>query len=306
MNPKLLPYYWLQDRIAVRINGPVQQLFHPLKNHGMKVMDEDWDNLFILDGCRADLFERTVNIDMFDSYEVMESLGSCTPQWLTRNFSDQSFGDTIYVTGNAFVSKIVPDRFHDVIDIKDTIEGVGVVHPKSIAEAVRSAFDRYPNKRFIVHYVQPHMPFIETPELVYQRDGNDARGYGGKADPLHVHEALATGAIRPEDWWEGYQQNLVLGFEYALELAKEIGGMSVFTSDHGNMAGERGWPVPIRHYGHPRNLRASELVEVPWAVLSVGERRRCVDDGTNMVSGADVEDIKRRLNALGYNTDSVD
>jgi hypothetical protein len=302
MNSKYFRYYWLQDRVAVRINGPIQELFHPPKNHGIKVMDEDWDNVFVLDGCRADLFERTVDVDMFDSYEVVESLGSCTPQWLTRNFSDQHFGDTIYVTGNAFVSETVPDRFHHVIDIKDTIEGIGVVHPESIAEAVQSAFDRFPDKRIIAHFVQPHIPFIDTPELVYQRDGNDARGYGGKVDPLHVHEALATGAIRPEDWWEGYEQNLDTAFEYALELAKEIGGKSVFTSDHGNMAGERGWPVPIRHYGHPRNLRASELVEVPWAVLSVGERRRCVDDGTNLMSGVDAEDVNSRLTALGYKT----
>lgn len=207
----------------------------------------------------------------------------------------------MYVSGNAFVSQLAPDQFHEIIDIEETMDDYGVVHPESIYDAVERAADRYPNKRFIVHFVQPHMPFIATPDLVYRpRKGDSEKGYGGKRDPLHVHEALATGALSPEEWWRGYRENLLLAFEFALESAKTLGGKSVFSSDHGNMAGERSWPVPVRHYGHPRRLRAPGLVNVPWAVLAMGERRRWIDEGAKSESSLAYDEIDDRLTALGY------
>lgn len=295
--------FWLQDRIAVRVNGPVQEIFSPPSRDGVRVMDEDWDNLIILDGCRVDLFEKTLDIEQFDEYTVRESLGSCTPQWISRNFSEGSFGDTVYISGNAFVSQLVPDRFHDVIQIEETIENLGVVHPQSIRDTVEQAIEQYPDKRFIVHFVQPHIPFIPTPDLIYEKysDGK-SKGYGRKSEPATVHEALVTGAIGYDEWWNGYQANLQLAFEYAIECTELLGGKSVISSDHGNMVGERSWPIPVRHYGHPRKLRASELVDVPWATLTIGERRQVTDDGTRQGDSVASDELDDQLTALGYKT----
>lgn len=51
MDSKYIRYFWLQDRIAVRINGPIQEYFCPPDENGIYVMAEDWDNLFIPDAC---------------------------------------------------------------------------------------------------------------------------------------------------------------------------------------------------------------------------------------------------------------
>jgi len=293
--------FWLQDRIAVRVNGPIQEALHPPNRNGVSVMTEDWDNLCILDGCRADLFEQTVDVDQFNEYTVRKSLGSCTPQWISRNFLESSFGDTVYISGNAFVSQLALDRFHDVIQIEETIEELGVVHPRSVRDAVERASEQYPNKRFIIHFVQPHIPFIPAVDLVYEQHGDgESTVYGGKCNPAHVHEALATGTIGHDEWWSGYRENLELAFEYAMECAELLGGKSVFSSDHGNMAGERTWPIPIRLYGHPRSVRTPELVDVPWAELTVGERRDWVDEGAGSQSMLADDEIDDRLRALGY------
>lgn len=86
----------------------------------------------------------------------------------------------------------------------------------------------------------------------------------------------------------------------ALDLAEDIPGKTVLSSDHGNMMGERTWPVPIKMYGHPRDLRSEPLVTVPWAVLDDEDRRDIVDDGVKSSTTAEGDEITDRLQALGY------
>jgi hypothetical protein len=77
-------------------------------------------------------------------------------------------------------------------------------------------------------------------------------------------------------------------------------GQTVVSSDHGQLLGERLFPIPIQHYGHPSNIHLPELVTVPW-LIHEGTRREVskdppVDKETDVSSGY-VED---RLKDLGY------
>jgi hypothetical protein len=57
---------WRRKRIHHRINGPIQYALH---GPGMDYANADWDTLIILDACRADLFEETVDTEQWDSYK---------------------------------------------------------------------------------------------------------------------------------------------------------------------------------------------------------------------------------------------
>jgi hypothetical protein len=65
------------------------------------------------------------------------------------------------------------------------------------------------------------------------------------------------------------------------------------------MVGERTWPIPIRLYGHPQGVRTPEIVNVPWAELTIGKRRDCGDEAANSQSNLDTEEIDDRLRSLG-------
>ncbi|WP_186313321.1 hypothetical protein [Halorubrum salsamenti] len=52
-------------------------------------MDEEWDNLIILDACRLDLFEETIDTGQFDEYRHVWSRGSKTDEWTYNNFIDE-------------------------------------------------------------------------------------------------------------------------------------------------------------------------------------------------------------------------
>ena len=74
-------------------------IFESRYGRGTRVINEDWDTLILLDACRFDMFEETVEMEGNLDYTI--SLGSTSEEFLTRNFSKGTFHDTVYVNANA-------------------------------------------------------------------------------------------------------------------------------------------------------------------------------------------------------------
>lgn len=266
-------------------------------------MDQDWDVLVVLDACRADLFEEVADIDRFDDYRRVTSLGSATGEWTDRNFAAGEFGDTIYVASNPHTSQLASDSFHDLIEIWHEYfdDDIRTVRPEPVDEAARSAQMEYPNKRLIVHFMQPHRPFLRSENLQFEgwhpKWHYDTKDVTGIRHPFH---ALEAGVTTREDVWEAYADNLAFVLDDAVTLAEDLGGRAVLTSDHGNLLGEWGWPVPVRQYAHPIGVRLPGLVRVPWAIIEGEDRPTVTDDGVTEIEGADEAKLDDRLRALGY------
>jgi hypothetical protein len=98
--------------------------------------------------------------------------------------------------------------------------------------------------------------------------------------------------------------NLDFVLKFVEELSEGTIGKFVITADHGNLVGERQWPVSTtKMYGHPWNVYAPELVKVPWFTADFDKRRETVSDSPKTVPGHSEEMITDRLRALGYQTD---
>lgn len=297
------PYWWRQ-RFQHRVVGPTQRHIY---TDGIDMETKDWDTLCILDACRADLFEDRIDIDQGDTYQRVRSNASATPEWIERTFGGKSLGDTVYVSANPWVTKKAPDAFHAVknlwLDEYDliredlqTAEGladVGInfgatIGAEKVTEAALSAHKKYPNKRIIAHYFQPHAPYVGWP--------NGSR----KSDPSDIHPGrpLAAGEVTHEDVWDEYGDNLEYGWTHAHQLANKVDGKTVITSDHGELFGEFLFPFPIRGYAHPLGLRDPDVTTVPWIEFD-GDRRRITDDGTSS-ERVDDSTVNERLRSLGY------
>lgn len=276
----------------IEINNAIFRLRH---GRGTRVMDEDWDTLILLDACRLDMFAKRVPFD--GDLQSRISLGSTSEEFLRQNFEDGQYHDTVYVTANAYFPKVGLDTnrtFHAVVDLLDDWdEDLEIVHPETVTEAARKVHDTYPDKRVIVHYMQPHLPFIgerglEFRERIGQRNAwipfrNDRR-------PISV-----------EELWEGYNENLDVAFKYVSSLLDDIEGKIVLSSDHGNMVGERQGPIPTEPmYGHPWGVYAPELVKVPWFVMEAGERRDVSEEPPETSAGQSNDLVTQRLEDLGY------
>lgn len=283
---------WWKSRLAHRAVGPIQERCHGSE---FRVMDEDWDVLIILDGCREDLFREVVDVSRFDSYETRTSAGSATNEWSNKNFAGQALTNTVYVTGNPVVSREVRTAFHAFVEVwrEGFDDELGTVPPEAVTRAALRARKQFPEKRLIVHYLQPHYPFIGYPELRYANFGSTEEIDVGpvKSGANDIWQALDEGFVERETVWEAYADNLEGVMKSAKKLFENPDGKKVVTSDHGNLLGERVGALRVPLYGHPPYIYHPDLREVPWAVVEGSE---CTDK--HRVDA----DVEKQLKSLGY------
>jgi hypothetical protein len=271
------------------------------------VMDEEWDNLFILDACRYDVFER--HHEFPGTLQKRRSGGSHSVDFIRHNFVGRECHDTVYVTGNPF-AVLATGVFYATVNLFDDAwdEELLTVPPEPVVEAAIEANDRHPDKRLIVHFMQPHYPFIG--ERGRRIDSGGVTGHVAEADVetktertySSVWEKLDLGQcdVPSETVWEAYLENFRLVAGSAATLADHLDGKTVITADHGNLFGERLSPIPVRKYGHPKRIRHPALIDVPWHELPVEGRREVESHSPEGSESVEEEVVEERLEALGY------
>lgn len=270
------------------------------------IFDEDWDTLVVLDACRFDMFEEASHLD--GSLSARTSKGSSTVEWLGANFDGRDLRDTVYVTANPQLER---NRNRWDISLHETInvwldegwdEDTGTVLADTMTEAAIEAHDRFPHKRIVVHYMQPHYPFVTSDTKFDKKhlssiDGEDASSEG---ESIWSQKFRGQLSISDDELWSMYTENLEYVLEHVDTLLNVIEGKVVITSDHGNYVGERASPLPIREYGHPRGLYDEELIQVPWLEQQRGHRREIRSGDADSGEDIESETVSDRLQALGY------
>lgn len=270
---------------------------------GFDVFEADWDNLLILDACRLDMLDGE---DFDGEAETVESRGSDTYEFLRANCGGRDLSDTVYVSASPMLywrSETIDHNFHDVIYVWEEDgwdEANRTVLPETVTEYALEAAAEYPNKRLLVHYLQPHYPFVDSGTDFDKRQLHD---------PNETHPSFWRMVetdqidISTDRIWELYRANLQRALPHARELVESLDGKTVVTSDHGNMVGERSYPIPITEWGHPAGTYTPELVKVPWIECPHDERRRIVaGERTETTTEADRDVAEERMTALGYLT----
>lgn len=255
----LLPTFkWLYDKVAPEPDF---------------LMEKEWDVLILLDACRYDSFSRYNTIP--GRLTKIISPGSTTPEWFKNNFSlKYNKKDTIYFSSNPFISSYFCKKelghspFYKIIDIwKDGWnEELGTVHPQTVNSFVKKIRLVYPNKKMIIHYMQPHYPFIgdyriDLEKVYLQKFSNiPSNSFAAK----NFWNLLMEKAINVKEAYRAYISNLQLVLDYVNKLLPYLSGKICITADHGNAFGRGGI-----FYGHPSyHLKLPELIEVPWFEVS--------------------------------------
>lgn len=281
---------------------------------GASVMDRDWDVLVLLDGCRFDAFEAHNWLD--GELSAVSSLGSHSTEFIERNFADERYHDTVYVSANPHVESLAGEGvFHDIIDVFDWgwDEDLRTVPPETMVEATRDAAETYPDKRIVSHFMQPHTPFIgETGEQVAQAGltgagaGKDKSEEAAEPDDgpdlsLWMRLRYRLASEDPETIRRAYVENLELALSSVDELADAVTGKVAVSADHGNLFGERLRPIPVKMWGHPPGIDHPAVVRVPWLAMPHETRREAVPEPP-VEQGDEIEAdaMEERLAALGY------
>ncbi|WP_371340753.1 hypothetical protein [Halorientalis sp. IM1011] len=265
-------------------------------------MSEDWDSLLLLDACRYDLFADRHSLP--GNLSSRMSRGSNTREFLLGNFHGKTFHDTVYVTASPMLSRnseVVNVEFHAELNVwldDGWDDNRRTVLPETTADQAREAAAKYPEKRLLVHFIQPHYPFIGSDEQPF----TDELGFENP-DDTNCWRQVMTGDLQTTaaEVWSAYEANLDRVLPVVAELLDTLDGKTVVTSDHGNMIGERARPVPITEWGHPYGIYTPELVTVPWLEVESSSRREIVPEPpVESTTTADDDVVKQRLRYLGY------
>ncbi|WP_210408908.1 hypothetical protein [Halorhabdus rudnickae] len=201
---------------------------------------------------------------------------------------DRDFSKVAYVTANPFSSQILDERDFAVMDEVWRYawdHEVGTVRAEAVTEAAVDTLRSRDVDRVIVHYMQPHHPFVPNPL---------AAGIN-REDPTE-HEITAWEKLRDDELnretvWSAYRSNLAYVLSSIDTLRQNVDGPQLaVTADHGNALGE--WGI----YGHgDYPLRA--LRRVPWCTASAADEHTIDPDVDRNTVDLNVDE---QLRDLGY------
>jgi hypothetical protein len=270
---------------------------------------EEWDVLVLLDACRVDRYAECTPFE--GPVETRRSPGSTSDEFIEATFLDRRLHDTVYVTANPHLYMLDGAEFHHVRDCRDAWdEDLQTVLPEAMTDIAGEVATDYPDKRLIVHYMQPHAPYLgETADRLRAEFG-----FGGW-HPDHVSDGTPEDRDRPLIWdlaldgsveWEtvrrAYDETLERALDAVERLLARVDGHVVVSADHGELLGERVVPGGPREWSHPANFDAPQLREVPWHTVQRGSRERVAEPPEDRAE-VDVDLVEEQLAALGYAPD---
>jgi hypothetical protein len=254
---------------------------------GTNIYDEEWDALFVLDGCRTDLLSEVAHEYTFvTEIDSRRSVGSMSSEWLANTFRQEyrsEIQETAYITANPFTEDVlVGDRLKRLPKVMSTPfgrdwhvvnesefglldevwrygwnEDWGTVHPRTVTDRVIQVGRESGFERLIVHYMQPHQPFIADGHDLTPTVGRGA--FQDNSSSGNIWSSVRAGEYSFETAWRAYRANLEMVLEEVSLLLKNLDAETVvITADHGNAVGE--WGV----HGHPAGFPHPAVKRVPW------------------------------------------
>lgn len=281
------------------------------------INNEDWECLIILDACRYDIFRNNYHNFFTGSLRKVDSNSVHTGEWLDSTFKKLNDGIT-YISASPCVNSFgvslletnpywgidwtATEHFQEIVDVwefgwSDELESVP---PRAVTESASKV-----RGRRIVHYMQPHIPYLKLKEGDKKDEANArigrilprtpersrAKGEGnplfnavetvglrlteifGKEVLWRVKKSLGIPPVETmeEAWRLGavykvYLDNLLRSMREAKRLVKSVEGKVVITSDHGECLGECGyWGHGLS--GGEEMPKIPTLVHVPWLVV---------------------------------------
>jgi hypothetical protein len=250
-------------------------------NYGDDIFTEEWDALIVLDACRADLLESVAKeyafLENADEHHI--SNASSSAEWMTKNLVSQPerTQDICYVSANPHDQLLSDANFTCIERVWENLwdESINVTPPKAVTDTAIATHRRNLDSRLIVHYMQPHAPYVST----------------GRREPFMD---VKLGKISHTQLWAEYQENLRYVLDDVERLLRNVSAEKVvITADHGEALGEFGV------YGHRNDVPIDGLKEVPWCATTATDTGRSQPD-MDRYQHSDAQSIEEKLEHLGY------
>jgi hypothetical protein len=298
----------------IRINRNLNnRIFSYKSSQETNVIEQDWDTLIILDGCRYDVFEEHSRFDR--SPQSIISQGSHSREFMQKTFSGKQLHDTIYITSNPWSEQLSEETFFLKRETYTEDDQSGKARlPGDVADLAIETFEEYPNKKYIIHFMQPNNPYVgpksqnlrekllnQKKILCTELSDATAEEYPELIDEIpNLRRALKKGYISRAEMLEVYIENLNIVTQYAKNVIEEIKGKTAVTADHGDLFGERLPPLFLKDYSHWEGAYSESLRLVPWLVLDSDPRREVISEHPIDQEAMGDSTVNEHLKRMGY------
>ncbi|WP_135304741.1 alkaline phosphatase family protein [Haloarcula amylovorans] len=215
--------------------------------------------------------------------------------------NDTAKAQGVAATGDRLKQKydgyVPADHLNQIIEVWRTEwdEEIGVCPPEPVTEEALSIFRAKQPSRSVVHYFQPHAPYIGQVKELDKREALDSRLKGG-ALAADIWERAKTGNISRSELLDLYDANIVRALDSVARLVKKSNfDRTVIIGDHGEALGE------YSRFGHGFEHPYVRLV--PWAEIDGIKHKKAIpnkeDSMINEPSSKD-STVVDRLQELGY------
>lgn len=294
-----------QDGSKYVYESTLRQLSPILAKETDYVLDKEWDVLIILDACRVDLLEEVAEeYDFIETppHNTIWSADSYSEGWLEENFTGlkaqehiNKMNNLVHVSGNPFTEKVFNgDEFQTLDEVwkYGWDNEAGYMPPEIITDRAISNHRNKQPQQMLVHYMQPHAPFISDWDSDYKIDLDTFSDSEESINKKTPWELLKYDEISNEELWDAYKDTLHIVLQSVEKLLNNIDAENVIISaDHGNAIGE--WGI----YGHPRKLQTPVLRKVPWVSTTAKDTGKYIPNEHNTEN---TSNINSQLEALGY------
>jgi hypothetical protein len=266
-----------------------------------------WDYLIVLDACRYDYFEKHYSDFLEGELSKKKSKGTTTPEWLSKTFTSRY--NYKYLAGNPYVNSLGkahedwdPSKaFREIVDVWSTewSEEDNTVLPEEMTD---TALKETEEGKTIVHYIQPHRPYISCPQerkvwniqekIIEEKESDDTstkrkmiettrplwskffwklpyrmrwkiKDFVGLENP---HWGALVQEVGEEEVHEYYQEDLRMALKEVARFVEEVDGKVVVTADHGEALGEH------NDWGHQWGSNNPKQYTVPWLEVERSKR----------------------------------
>ena len=259
------------------------------------IWEKEWDLLVILDACRPE-WMRTVQdeYNFITDVDAIHSVGSHSDEWISNTFTDEyadEMADTVYITGNHYADGLADSdlkAFETAHDYGEWAYDSASPPANVITDLAVQTAREEDWGRCIVHYMQPHKPFLTREG---ERGEFSVKDWSLGYQPYHRH---FDGELSLDDLHAEFTENLRYVLDELEILLENIDAPStVLTSDHGQALGEAGL------WDHTVGVKHPCMRRVPW-VKTTATDEHLLDPKEYSITDYDEETVMENLEMLGY------
>lgn len=223
--------------------------------------DDEW-LLVLYDALRYDTFDHYMGET---AVQPTISPETGTDLWMETVWPDTY--DVCYVSGSPLTGDHnvstynAADHFEEIVEVwKDHWDReLRTVEPGPITDSAIDALERH--DKVVVHYVQPHAPYIGNEQLIGREVGEDTLHPYPEDEAentgvlFELRDKFRNGELSLDTLRRAYYDNLVRVVEGSRPLISAADRRTVISSDHGECLGEH-------RIGHNHNC--VHVRKVPW------------------------------------------